>query len=167
MEVGINSIEFKQIFDEWYKPLKNFIYYKTGDIEVAEDVIQETFLKVWENRVKVKKETIKPYLYKIATNLFINSYEKQKLKFKFANQIKTKQITESPEFEMEMQEFDNLLQKTLAELDEKQRTVFLMNRIDKMTYSEIAESLDLSVKAIEKRMSIALEYLHNKIKVKF
>jgi RNA polymerase sigma-70 factor (ECF subfamily) len=51
-----------------------------------------------------------------------------------------------PDFELEMNEFDRRLQSALADLDEKQRTVFLMNRIDGFTYIQIADMLGLSVK---------------------
>ena len=60
---------------------------------------------------------------------------------------------------MELREFDTLLQSVLAAMPEKSRAVFLMNRIDDLTYKEIAVRLQLSVKAVEKRMHIALEFL--------
>ena len=57
---------------------------------------------------------------------------------------------------MEEEEFRLRLEKAIAELPEKNRVVFLMNRIDKLTYKEIADQLNLSVKAVEKRMHKAL-----------
>jgi RNA polymerase sigma-70 factor (ECF subfamily) len=65
-----------------------------------------------------------------------------------------------------MNDFDRRLQASLSELDEKSRTVFLMNRIDDMTYSQIAFNLGLSVKAIEKRMSKALAFLKERLNIK-
>ena len=69
-------------------------------------------------------------------------------------------------FEKQMKEFDQRLKESLAELDEKHRTVFLMNRIDDLTYSQIAENLGISVKAIEKRMSKAMAFLKDRINAK-
>jgi DNA-directed RNA polymerase specialized sigma24 family protein len=43
---GINQVEFDQVFMDCYKPLRNFIYYKTGDMQIAEDITQDTFLKI-------------------------------------------------------------------------------------------------------------------------
>ncbi|MEO0626668.1 MAG: sigma-70 family RNA polymerase sigma factor, partial [Bacteroidota bacterium] len=63
---------------------------------------------------------------------------------------------ESPGFKMEETEFYQQLQSAIAALPEKNRIVFLMNRIDKLTYREIAERLEISQKAVEKRMSKAL-----------
>ena len=65
---------------------------------------------------------------------------------------------------MEEDEFKTRLEAAIGELPETQREVFLMNRIDKMTYNEIAEALGVSVKAIEKRMGKALKTLRSKIK---
>jgi len=70
---------------------------------------------------------------------------------------------ETPEFVLEEKEFLDKLNKTIADLPEKQRVVFLLNRIDKKKYAEIAEMLDISVKAVEKRMSLALVTLREKI----
>jgi len=65
---------------------------------------------------------------------------------------------------MEEKEFMDKLQQTLAELPEGQREVFLLNRIDKKTYTQIAEMLDISVKAVEKRMHNALKHLRKLVK---
>ena len=66
-------------------------------------------------------------------------------------------------FLFEEKEFMKKLQDAIAILPEKQREVFLLNRIDKMTYKEIAVLLNLSVKAVEKRMHNALIVLREKI----
>jgi RNA polymerase sigma-70 factor (ECF subfamily) len=120
-------------------------------------------LKIWEKKNDIKKETIKPLLYTIANNFIMNRFDHQKVQFKFANTYKNENVAVAPDYQMEMKEFDEKLQKALAELDDKKRTVFLMNRIDEMTYKQIAENLGLSVKAIEKRMEKALDFLHEKI----
>jgi len=164
---GIDRNDFKTVFDALYEPLKNYIYYKSGDIACAEDIVQESFLKLWEKRNEVILDTIKPYLYKIANNIFINRHEQKKVVFNFVNSAQQPTFSESPEFELEMKEFDVKLQQALANLSEKERVVFLMNRLDDKTYNQIAEELGISVKAVEKRMNHALVYLRNNIEQKF
>ncbi|HEY9123468.1 MAG TPA: RNA polymerase sigma-70 factor [Bacteroidales bacterium] len=163
---GIDEIDFDQIFKQWYGAIRNFVYYKIGDVTKAEDIAQDTFLKLWEKRDTIKTETVKSLLYTIANNLTINVIEHNNVTFKFENKYKPDTKHPSPEYDMEMKEFDQRLQQVLGQLDEKQRTVFLMNRIDEMTYNEIAQSLGLTVKAIEKRMEKALSYLRKNIAVK-
>ena len=163
---GFEKSDFIELFNQMYQPIKNFIYYKVGDIEVAEDIAQDTFTKVWEKRTEIRKETIRSLLYTIAGNLCKNRFEHQQIVFDFANNYKHKFDTASPEFELELKEFNNKLQNAIGGLNEKQRTVFLMNRIDGLTYNQIAENLKISVKAVEKRMKNALDGLKKTIEYK-
>jgi len=162
---GIDQADFDKVFLNWYYQVRNSVYYKTGNMQEAEDITQETFLKIWEKRDTIRKETIGPLLYKISRNLFLNSVEHTKVTLKFSSGRSDDRYSDSPEFELEVQEFDKKLQDSLSELDEKQRTVFLMNRIDDLTYAQIAENLGLSVKAIEKRMSKAMAFLKDRLNV--
>ena len=166
VETGLDNAGFEQLFDAYCDELRHYIFYKSGDEEVAEDIVQDTFLKIWEMRSTVRPETARALLYTIATNQFANKYKRQKLKFKFQQTIVEDRTFETPEFEMEVKEFDRKLQQVLSELNEKSRTVFLMNRMDQMTYNEIANNLNISVKAVEKRMKKALEFLRKEIEQK-
>lgn len=166
-ETGLDQAGFEQLFDAYYDGLQHFIFFKSGDTEIAEDIVQDTFLKLWEMRSSVRVETARALLYTIATNLFSNRYKRMKLKFKLQQTIVEDRTFETPEFEMEIKEFDLKLQRVLSDLNEKSRTVFLMNRMDQMTYSEIASNLNISVKAVEKRMRKALEHVRKEIEQKF
>ena len=166
-ETGLDQAGFEQLFDAYYDELQHFIYFKSGDTEIAEDIVQDAFLKVWEMRLKVKVETARALLYTIAANLFSNRYKRMKLNFKLQQTIVEDRTFETPEFEMEIKEFDRKLQRVLSELNENSRVVFLMNRMDQMTYGEIAAALNISVKAVEKRMKKALEHVRKEIEQKF
>ena len=163
---GINQIEFDRMFIEWYNPLRNSMYYKTGDMQAAEDLVQETFLKIWEKKETINPDTVKSLLYKIANNLFLNRIEHEKVSFRFVTEYSGNDLSNAPDFELEMKDFDRKLQESLAELDEKSCSVFLMNRIDDLTYAQIAVNLGLSVKAVEKRMSKAIAFLKERLDVK-
>lgn len=163
---GIKKTEFIDLFNQTYSPVKNFVYYKVGDMEMAEDITQETFIKLWEKRNNIRKETVKSLLYTIAGNLCKNRFEHQQVVFEFANRFQQNETSVSPEFELELKEFNYQLQNAIGALKEKNRVVFLMNRIDGLTYKQIAENLGLSVKAIEKRMKSALDELKKTIEYK-
>ncbi len=163
---GIDKTKFIELFHTMYQPVKNYIYFKTGDIDMAEDIAQDTFTKVWEKKGEIRSETVKSLLYTIAGNLCKNRFEHQQVVFDFAKRHKPEGNPVSPEFEMELKEFNDKLQRAIGRLKEKDRTVFLMNRIDGLTYNEIAGNLGLSVKAIEKRMKNALDELKKTIEYK-
>jgi RNA polymerase sigma-70 factor (family 1) len=163
---GINQVEFDQIFMDWYCPVRNYIYYKSGDMQIAEDIVQDTFLKLWEKRDEIKTGTVKSLLYKIANNLFLNMIEHRNITFKFISDHENIKYSAAPDYELEMKEFDDRLQIALADLNEKNRVVFLMNRIDDLTYNQIAQNLGITVKAVEKRMGKALAFLKERLNIK-
>ncbi len=157
---------FQSVFMSCATEVRNFIYYKSGDMAQAEDLTQDAFSKLWQNCAKVELEKAKGFLYTIVNRLFLNQIQHDKVKLKFINQQDRNRLSESPEFILEEKEFKNRLESAIQALPENQRIVFLMNRIDKKKYREIAEDLGLSVKAVEKRMHNALQALrkvHHKV----
>ena len=163
---GIEKSDFIELFNRLYQPVRNFVFYQTGDSGVADDIAQDTFSKIWEKRDTIRKETAKQLAYTIAANLCKNRFEHQKIVLAFEGGYHAAGSAESPEFEMEMNQFNERLKGAINGLNEKNRVVFLMNRIDGLTYNEIATNLGLSVKAIEKRMRNALDDLKTKIEYK-
>jgi RNA polymerase sigma-70 factor (ECF subfamily) len=159
----LTAQEFERAFDLYYSGLRNFLYYKTSQAELAEDVAQDAFVKLWETREKIDKSSLKAYLFTIANNLMINKLKREQLRFKFLNSTKERSDNVTPQYLVEMQEFDEKLQATLAKIPDGAREVFLMNRIDGLKYREIAEMLGLSMKAVEKRMSRALAILREEL----
>jgi RNA polymerase sigma-70 factor (family 1) len=165
-ELSEISLEtYQDLFSKWYEPIRNFIYFKTSDIGLAEDLAQDTFVKLWENRQKIDEKTVKSYLYTIANNLTINYHKRQQLNFKFINSSQDKVEIKNPEYLVEMKEYEERLNQVFAKLPNGCREVFLMNRIEDMKYREIAEALEISVKAVEKRMSKALGIIRSELNV--
>ncbi|MEL6863888.1 MAG: RNA polymerase sigma factor [Bacteroidota bacterium] len=150
---------FKAIYLATIKRLRNFLYYKCGDWQRAEDLAQEAFGKLWENCQKVPVEKAKSFLYTVANNRFLNQQAHQKVVLKFEQRGHSQRSNEDPQFLLEQEEFRQRLVEAINQLPDTQRTVFLMSRVDGLTYKEIAERLELSVKAIEKRMHKALSSL--------
>jgi RNA polymerase sigma-70 factor (ECF subfamily) len=155
--------EYQQVFREYYKPIRNFIYFRCSDRDMAEDLAQDVFLKLWETRMRIDRRTVKAYLYTIAHNLTVNQVKRRKLKFDFQKRPYTDREFDTPEKLIEIEEYDKRLQQVLAMLPEGGREVFLMNRLEDLTYNEIAERLGLTVKAIEKRMSKVLKILRDNL----
>lgn len=152
---------FKSIFVAQAEHLRNFMYYKTGNLQQAEDLMQDAFGKLWENCAKVVLEKAKSYLFTVANNLFLNQVEHQKVVLKFEKRQHSERSNLTPQFLLEEEEFRKRLEDAINALPEGQRIVFLMNRIDKKKYREIAEELEISVKAVEKRMHKALVALRS------
>jgi len=158
-----NETIFNRIYETHGKPVWRFIYYKCGNGAQADDLVQEAFIKLWQNCAKVTQEKAKSFLYTVCNNAFLNEVAHKKVVLKYAKTQPEKTNFQSPEFLMEEDQFHDRLKNSLENLTEAQRTAFLLNRIEGKKYSEIAEMLNISVKAVEKRMSKALATLRNEI----
>lgn len=155
---------FSSIFNKHSKDLHNFLYYKFGDLLNPKDKVQEAFIKLWQNCSKVSPDKAKSFVFTTANNLMLNEVAHQKVVLKH-QQIKPKNYTnENPEFLMQEDEYNDKLQKALANLTEAQRVAFMMNRIEGKRFKEIAELLNISTKAVEKRIYGALKKLREDIK---
>lgn len=155
---------FSDFFRSNAKTLRNYLFYKFGNEEQANDISQEAFVKLWENCSDVPLEKAKSFLYKVANNATLNQIAHQKVVLEYAKKENPSQHTnESPEFILEEEQFKKKLENAIQNLTESQRTAFLLNRIDGKKYSEIAEMLEISVKAVEKRIHGALVSLRQEI----
>lgn len=159
-----DEVLFSSIFRKYSKDLHNFLYYKYGSNLSPQDKMQEAFVKLWENCAKIPPDKAKSFLFTTANNLMLNEYAHQKVVFRH-QQIQPKHSTNiNPEFVLQEKEYKAKLEKAIAKLTEAQRVAFLMNRVEGKRFKEIAQLLDISTKAVEKRIYGALKKLRLEIK---
>ena len=167
MRIGekITKQDLRLIYEQYYDELIKYLYYRSGIMDLAEDIVQELFVKLWEKRDLIKRETLKSFLYTMASNMMVNHFKRRKVMYNHQNQITKNQITEykSPHFILEEKEFENKLNKIISALPDGYREVFLMHRIDEFTYQEIAIRLNIGVKAVEKRMSKSIKIIKEQL----
>ena len=155
---------FSNFYLEHVQHAGNFAYYKCGDTDNALDLVQEAFSKIWENCAKIDLAKAKTYLFTTINNMFLNTVKHNKVVLEYAKAAPyIDKTNESPEYILEEEEFKKKLQNAIALLSDAQREVFLLNRIDGKKYREIAEMLNVSQKAVEKRMSGALKILREHV----
>lgn len=155
---------FARFFKSQEKQLRNFLYYKFGNEEKANDMAQEAFIKLWQNCENVPLEKARSYLYTVAFKKSLKAIAHEKVVLKYAaSKVIPIGTNENPEFLMEEQEFKARLLGAIENLNETQRVAFLMHRIDKLKYAEIAEKLGISVKAVEKRIHQAMQSLKQQV----
>ena len=151
---------FKILFLRYYEPLYCFLCQKLRSSEQAKDFIQEVFTRVWQTRERLDpKQSIKAYLYRIAHNLAIDYFRKRA-------SHKQYQMEEYHQIKHQNGFLDTELSVRAAvnNLPEKLRTVFVLSRHQSLTYNEIAEACQISVKTVESRMSQALRLLRTALK---
>lgn len=155
---------FKECFDLWFEELRSYITYRCCDEELATDIVQEAFVKVWEKGVEYQDNQTKGLLYKIANDIWVSQYRKQQSERKYKLSFTWKRTQNETEEQLYYKELKARYEVALANLPEKRRAVFLMSRMEHLTYQEIADRLSVSVKAVEKRMKLALEELRKTLK---
>lgn len=155
--------QFRKFFEAWFDPVRNFVYYHCGDKELSTDIAQEVFIKVWEKKFDINDEKIKGLVYKMAREMTISAYRHSMVEKKYMESLKFEYEESGTDIGPEYNELKERYEKALARLPEKQREVFLMSRNEELKYSEIAERLSISVKAVEKRMTQALSYLRKSL----
>jgi RNA polymerase sigma-70 factor (family 1) len=153
---------FSKVYNDFNREIWRFIYYKCGNQAQADDLVQDAFIKLWKNCAKTPIQKAKSFLYTITNNAFLNEVAHKKVVLKFTQSKVDKVNNESPEYLLEGKEYQKKIEDAISDLTEGQRVAFLLNRIEGKKYAEIAELLGISVKAVEKRMSLALASLRQK-----
>ncbi len=155
--------EFKLLFDQYFDAVRNYVFYRCGDEEVANDVAQEVFMRIWEKQLfpEIKKE--KALLFKIAGDIFISQYRRKVLEMNYMQSLEINEHESSSIDNLEYKELEKTYNNALEAMPEVSRVAFLMSRVEELKYSEIAERLQISVKAVEKRMTNALSHLREKL----
>ena len=144
--------QFKEIFQANSKKIYHLCYGYTGDDEAANDLMQETFMKVWQNLDKFRNQAlISTWIYRIAVNESLTYLEQQKRR----SSVSFDDVSESLENKLQSEKgFDEnkaiwKLQLAVQQLPEKQRIVFNLRYFDEMPYEEMGIILDTSVGALK------------------
>jgi RNA polymerase sigma-70 factor (ECF subfamily) len=148
------------IYDNHFDNLRRYLYYRSGDQDLSADIAQNVFMKIWKKKIDISKGNIKSLLFKMGTDEFISNYRRSKIERDYVNSQDFKLVHENND-QNDFAEKKQKFEKALMTLTDKQRVALLMNKMEGLTYKEIAESLNLSQKAIEKRISQALSALKN------
>jgi len=161
-----NDELFEQLFKAHYKALHAYATTILKDIDIAEEVVQNLFLKFWEKRELLSIATsIKAYLYKCVYNDSLNYLKHENVKLKHQNfTVYTMDTSSEPaSAKAELTELETKLRAALNELPEQCRTIFQLSRFEELKYKEIAEQLGLSIKTVENQMGKALKILRIKL----
>ena len=163
-----NAEAFEEVFKSYHDELFNFLVYKVGDSQTAEDVLQDVFIKLWENRHQLKTNlSIKAYLYTIAKNLALNYIRHNKVVRKFQQELEmsiSQDQSPTSQSALEFEEFSKNLFEVLEKLPEQQRLIFMMSRQSNLSHKDISERLNISIKTVETHIGRALKTLAKSLK---
>jgi RNA polymerase sigma-70 factor (ECF subfamily) len=156
-----DSASFKTLFELLTKSLHYFIFVKVRNSEAAKDIVQDTFIRIWETRHQLNEDlSLKSYAYKIADNLALNHLRHNKVISNFHQNLELEPLNEdTPHTLLESSEFHESFLHAIEQLPTQTRIVFLMSRTENLSYNEIAERLGISIKTVESHIGKALKLL--------
>lgn len=165
-----NLIDIEYLFKEHYKKLHRIAQKVVNDPVIAEDIVQEVFIHIWNNRESLQiNSTIEGYLMKSVVNRSINHLEKNKkmVKTSLSDQTELKEaMSNSKQEHFDYELFQEMVYRSLDKLPPKCKVIFMLSRFEDMKYKEIAEHLDISIKTVENQMGIAIAKLNSELKPK-
>ncbi|MDR1097718.1 MAG: RNA polymerase sigma-70 factor [Tannerella sp.] len=157
---------YNNLFTRYYSRLCRYVYGMLENREDAEDVVQELFLNLWNNRKRIEiTENVSGYLFKMAKNLSLNHIRSAK---NYRNMVDSQSVSEVyyEESLLEFDEFRIALYDCIERLPERSREVFLLHRVKKLKQKEISEKLTVSVKTIKNQIWMSLQKLKKCMEVK-
>lgn len=159
-KVKSGSLEaYDKLFLKYYQPLCRFSFGMHKNEHAAEDIVQDLFVFLWENRETVNISTsVKAFLYTSVRNRSLNYIKSVASRKNFEGvHVDLNYEEMSDEVVAETNETFELIEQAINELPEKCREIFVLNRKHNLKYNDIAEKLGLSPKTVENQMGIALK----------
>jgi len=164
---------FEQVFNTHYASLCRYAQKFVIDLDNAREIVQDTFVKLWEIKHSLSHDTsVKSYLYKAVRNNCLdylkhirisNEYKEDLLRKIMDSGFKSISSPENCLDGLIEKELENRINDAIASLPDKCREIFELSRLKGLKYREIAEKLNISIKTVETQMSRAIQALHEKL----
>lgn len=156
---GGDEAAFTLLFNSYKDKLYAFVLYLSGSGATAEDVLQETFLKIWQNRSEMMKiNNFNAYLFRMAQNRALNALRRHSLEALIIQKLRHQlPATANPGESVPGREVQELLHKVLEQLPPQQRRVFELSRNHELKYEEIAAEMNISASTVRNHMVQALK----------
>ncbi len=158
----LDKNRFKEVFKKYYNPLCNFASTIVNDHKMAQDVVQDVFTKLWDKRDNLSIESNeKSYLFQAVKNRSLEMLRKQKIDQKVSTADYQALYVDGSEIDEQARKFmlKEFLYKSIRQLPPKCQEIFVMNKVNGLTYNEIAIDLDISVKTVENQIGKAYRKL--------
>ncbi|RKD90621.1 RNA polymerase sigma-70 factor [Mangrovibacterium diazotrophicum] len=158
-----NEENFSSLFDQYYEALCFFADKYLDDLDMSRSVVQDVFVSIWTKRENISpKFSIKSYLYFAVRNRALDHLRRNKRNVEFSEGVENNLLVPFDD-RVEEAEITARVNKSINELPERCREVFILCRFEGLKYSQCAEQLNISVKTVESQMAIALKRLREKL----
>ena len=161
---GGDEDAFERLFSLHHQQLGMYIYRLTNSMELAEEVVQDVFLKIWMNRADLEEvKNFKAYLFVISKNYALNCLRKVAKEYARYAQWDESVVNAMAEEIGSEQKYYHLLDEAIDSLPTQQKKVYLLSKHERLKYSEISENLDISKETVKKYLKIAVASIKSHI----
>lgn len=159
---------FTAVYDFFAPQLYAFLFSLTHSKSRSKDILQETFLKVWEKRTEIDINlSFKSYLFTIAKNRLLNELREELKSPVFSDYLDfaffDKGVDSEIENQIDFDRFKKYLQKTKEKLSPRQRQIFELNKEEGVSIKEIADKLSITEQVVRNQLSIAIKILRTEM----
>ncbi|MFC1222231.1 RNA polymerase sigma-70 factor, ECF subfamily [Pedobacter suwonensis] len=155
-----DKIAFKQLYEVYSGKLASKLIYLLKSEELAQDILQDVFLKIWINREMIDTElSFGAFLYKIATNLSKNVIRKNVYDQLMRDEVGKEGVYHPMEEDEDAEQAKAILDQAMDQLTERQREVYTLHKLEGLSYQEISEKLNISLSAINHHIQKANKQL--------
>lgn len=159
-----NEVVFKSIFDKYQSFLYNYVYARTKSEYLSEEVVQITFIKLWNGKKTIDTHIdIESVLFRIAKTTLIDELRKilirQRKESEVRNSLIMKEKEESSNIAINCEDINKRLREIIEMLPPKRKKVFELSRFEGLSHKEISLRLDITPKSVENHINHALKII--------
>ncbi|MDR0748291.1 MAG: RNA polymerase sigma-70 factor [Tannerellaceae bacterium] len=159
---------FEYLYNKWSGKLYNFVMkMTTGEDYLAEEIVQQVFISIWENKLSLDPEkTFSTFIFTIARNLLLNIYRKRSHELLYQKNLISYipvPVENTTEKEVEFKMLDEYINTLIEQLPPARKEVFLLSRHHLYSNKEIAKKLNISENTVESQLRKAINFLREKI----
>jgi RNA polymerase sigma-70 factor (family 1) len=159
---------FDVLFRRYYDPLFSaaFVYVKVR--AMAEDIVQQVFLKLWEKRERLTAvENLEGYLFMAARNEILNCLRQQAVRRNYANLVKEmfREECDGPEAYLVAKQYGEIVQRAIGNLPPQQQRAWRLSREKGLCYDEIAQQMGIAIPTVKSHISGALKSIRGTLAV--
>lgn len=162
-----NEAPMEELFNYYYPRLFNFSRKFLKIEHGIDDIIQEVFVKIWQNRKKINSQTtFNSYIFTITRNLLLNELRSRLNNEKTRDEIRSLSLAQeySSTDEIEYHDVKEKVDQLIKTLPERQKEIFILSRKEGLSHKEIAEKLGINTKTVEYHITLAVKYLKENLK---
>jgi RNA polymerase sigma-70 factor (family 1) len=151
-----DEIAYNRLYYRYHQQLGTHIFRITNSMDLAEEIVQDVFLKIWMNREALSGvHNFKAYLFVISKNHTLNCLRKLSRERNHLNICEEKYMMSLTSDNGDLNSYHNILDEAIDRLPPQQQRVYLLSRHERLRYAEVADKMNISHESVKKYLRIA------------